>query len=77
MQDDASDLMGKCEDIEAKIERLGKVVEKADDLRLRTIGKVVDLLTPQQAVEFLVAAAQLQFGVRGWGLNQDRHRAHT
>lgn len=69
--------MGKCEDIEGKIERLARVVEKADDLRLRTIGNVVELLTPQQAVQFLIAAAQLQFGVRGWGLNHDRERGNT
>lgn len=77
MQDGASELMGKCEDIEGKIERLARVVEKADDLRLRTIGNVVELLTPQQAVQFLIAAAQLQFGVRGWGLNHDRERGNT
>ncbi|CAI0440802.1 unnamed protein product [Linum tenue] len=43
----------------------------ADDLRLKTVRRVVELLTPQQAVEFLIAAAELQFGVRGWGQDQD------
>ncbi|CAN1335575.1 Protein DOG1-like 2 [Linum perenne] len=47
--------------------------ELADDLRLKTVRRVVELLTPQQAVEFLIAAAELQFGVRRWGQDQDGH----
>lgn len=74
LQDGASDLLVKCVDIDEKLEGLVKIVEKADDLRLRTIRRVVDLLTPQQAIEFLIAAAQLQFGIRGWGLHHDRRR---
>ncbi|KAM7498604.1 hypothetical protein LguiA_023018 [Lonicera macranthoides] len=73
-RDGASDLTGKCADIDEKLEGLVKIVEKADDLRLRTVRRVVDLLTPQQAIEFLIAAAQLQFGIRGWGLDHDRRR---
>lgn len=57
---------------DGKMERLGRVLEKADDLRLRTVRNVVEMLTPQQAVQFLIAAAELQFGVHIWGLNHDR-----
>ncbi|KAF8391218.1 hypothetical protein HHK36_023520 [Tetracentron sinense] len=71
-QVNVEDLISVCPDMEGKIQRLVKVVEKADDLRLKTIQRVVEILTPQQAVEFLIAAAELQFGVRGWGLDQDR-----
>lgn len=60
--------------IEALLERLAPVVEKADDLRMRTIRRVVELLTPQQATEFLISAAELQFGIQGWGLHHDRVR---
>ncbi|XAR56461.1 hypothetical protein NMG60_11036958 [Bertholletia excelsa] len=73
-QNGSSDLLGTGADLEGKIEELVKILEKADDLRLRTVRKVVDLLTPQQAVEFLIAAAELQFGIRSWGLYQDRQR---
>ena len=52
------------------------VFKRADDLRLRTVRRVVELLTPQQAVEFLIGAAQLQFGIRGWGINHDRLRTN-
>ena len=75
-QDEASELIGgTCGDLEKKIERLVKIVEKADELRMRTLKAVVELLTPQQAVEFLSAAAQLHFGIHRWGLNHDRERA--
>lgn len=74
-QDGASELVGDCSaSVDKKIRLLVSIVQKADDLRLRTVRRVVDLLTTQQAVEFLIAAAELQFGVRKWGLDQDRRR---
>ncbi|KAH7860324.1 hypothetical protein Vadar_012140 [Vaccinium darrowii] len=76
-QDGASDMLGNlCGNIDEKIEGLGRALEKADDLRLRTLRNVVEILTPQQAVQFLVAAAELQFGVHAWGLNHDRRRSN-
>ncbi|XP_059662735.1 protein DOG1-like 4 [Cornus florida] len=75
-QDDPSDLLGVDLLVDAKMERLAAIIEKADDLRLRTVTRVVELLTIQQAAEFLTAAAELQFGVREWGLDQDHHRHH-
>ncbi|CAK9325268.1 unnamed protein product [Citrullus colocynthis] len=75
-QDDVSELIGTRTEVTGRVEGLVSIIKKADDLRLRTMQKVVELLTPKQAVEFLIAAAELQFGVRGWGLNQDRQRAN-
>ncbi|XP_021995071.1 protein DOG1-like 3 isoform X1 [Helianthus annuus] len=72
-QDEACDILGgTC--VDKKIERLVKIMEKADELRLKTLKAVVELLTPQQAAEFLIAAAQLHFGIHRWGLNHDRDR---
>ncbi|KAK3426955.1 hypothetical protein EUGRSUZ_F03274 [Eucalyptus grandis] len=68
-QDGMSDLMVASSNLEEKIGKLGAIVKKADDLRLKTVRRVVELLTPQQAVEFLISASELQFGIRGWGLN--------
>ncbi|KAB2605539.1 transcription factor TGA5-like [Pyrus ussuriensis x Pyrus communis] len=76
-QDGACELMGACTNLETNMGLLVSVLKKADELRLKTLRKVVELLTPQQAVEFLIAAAELQFGVRGWGLNQDRRRGNV
>ncbi|KAK0602346.1 hypothetical protein LWI29_032519 [Acer saccharum] len=73
-QDDATELLTASSEFDLMIERLVIVVHKADDLRLRTLKKMVDMLTTRQAVEFLVAAAELQFGVRLWGRNIDRPR---
>ncbi|KAK1439648.1 hypothetical protein QVD17_05468 [Tagetes erecta] len=74
-QDEACELLGgTCVDLDKKIQRLVMIVQKADDLRLKTLKTVVELLTPQQAVEFLIAAAQLHFGIHRWGLNHDRER---
>ncbi|KAM1311287.1 hypothetical protein EV2_008071 [Malus domestica] len=76
-QDGACELMGEYTNLETNMGLLVSVLKKADELRLKTLRKVVELLTPQQAVEFLIAAAELQFGVRGWGLNQDRRRRNV
>lgn len=77
-QDEATDIVGIIyADDDRKMERLAEILEKADRLRLGTIESLVELLTPQQAAEFLVAAAELQFGIRGWGLQQDRQRGHN
>lgn len=73
-QDSASDMMGSEADINDKIERLVSIIKKADDLRLRTLRNVVEFLSPQQAIEFLIASAELVVGIRGWGLNHDRSR---
>lgn len=72
-QDRASELVVAADppDLDAKIGQLAKVVKKADDLRLKTVRSVVELLTPQQAAEFLLAASELQFGIRAWGLGQE------
>ncbi|CAH8260519.1 unnamed protein product [Arabidopsis lyrata] len=75
-QDDASDLvMGTSSDPEQRIRRLAEIVHRTDDLRLRTITRVVELLSPLQQAEFLIAAAELRTGVAGWGTSHDRRRS--
>ncbi|KAE9585140.1 putative transcription factor TGA like domain-containing protein [Lupinus albus] len=65
-------MMGPRADINDKIGRLVTIIKKADDLRLRTLKSMIDLLSPQQAIQFLIASAELLVGIRGWGLNHDR-----
>ena len=69
-----SGLVGAVFDPVENVERLRNVVERAENLRFRTICSVVEILNPQQAVEFLVAVMELQFWVRGMGLCHDRVR---
>ncbi|KAM7251786.1 hypothetical protein ACFE04_023669 [Oxalis oulophora] len=58
-------------------DELAEWQDEADELRMRTIRSMVELLTAHQAVEFLIAAAELQFGVRCWGSDQDRQRRNN
>lgn len=50
------------------------ILQLADDLRLETLRKVIDILTPMQAVHYLIAAAALHLRVHEWGKKRDaRH----
>ncbi|KAL2331347.1 hypothetical protein Fmac_018928 [Flemingia macrophylla] len=71
-QDSVSEIMGPGADINEKIRRLEPIIKRADNLRLTTLLSVVALLSPHQAIEFVIASAELLVGIRGWGLNHDR-----
>ncbi|WOK97901.1 transcription factor HBP-1b(c1)-like [Canna indica] len=58
-------------ELEAKVGKLGRVLRRADELRLRTLREVVEILEPVQAVDLLVAAADLEIGMREIGLEHD------
>ncbi|XAR73133.1 hypothetical protein NMG60_11006993 [Bertholletia excelsa] len=47
------------------------ILQRADDLRLRTLKGVVHILTPRQAVHFLIAAAELHLRLHEWGKKKD------
>ncbi|MCD7462845.1 hypothetical protein HAX54_049461 [Datura stramonium] len=71
-EDSANEISGS---MDAKMERLVGILERADQLRLTTLDNLLQLLTARQAVEFLIAAAHLLFGIRTWGVNHDRQRS--
>ncbi|CAL0305621.1 unnamed protein product [Lupinus luteus] len=48
------------------------VVKKADEIRVSTVREVVEMLTPQQTVEFLAAVTEFQLRVRRLGLERDQ-----
>ncbi|XP_022954444.1 protein DOG1-like 1 [Cucurbita moschata] len=51
-----------------------RMMEKADELRLKTIKEVMEILEPVQAVEFLVASKKLHLSLHQWGKRRDeRH----
>ncbi|CAI9115381.1 OLC1v1016276C1 [Oldenlandia corymbosa var. corymbosa] len=50
---------------------LRKVLKKADDLRLRTLKMVIEIMTPKQAIHFLIAATELQLRLHEWGMAKD------
>lgn len=66
-------ISGAMEEYERK---MGRLLEEADELRLRTARELVmEILTPRQAVELLAAGKQLHLAVHNWGQNRDRERS--
>ncbi|CAN0891102.1 Protein DOG1-like 4 [Linum grandiflorum] len=54
-----------------KEKKLEEILRVADDLRLETLRAIVDVLTPIQAVHFLIAVAELHLRLRDWGKRRD------
>lgn len=46
---------------------LSRVLEEADVCRLKTVKDLLNILTPLQAVDFLVAAKKLYLSMHEWG----------
>ncbi|XP_004288481.1 PREDICTED: TGACG-sequence-specific DNA-binding protein TGA-2.1-like [Fragaria vesca subsp. vesca] len=55
----------------SKEEGLEKILHKADDLRITTLKNITQILSPLQAVHFLIAAAELNLRVHDWGIKKD------
>lgn len=47
------------------------ILQRADELRLRTLKGILDVLTPIQAVHFLIAAAELHLRLHDWGKKRE------
>ncbi|CAI9753044.1 unnamed protein product [Fraxinus pennsylvanica] len=60
----------------SKEDRLVEVMQTADDLRLKTLKQVVEVLTPAQSVHFFIAAAELHLRIHEWGKKLDNQN-HT
>ncbi|KAL6551915.1 hypothetical protein OROGR_008069 [Orobanche gracilis] len=54
-----------------KVEGMVRILHMADELRLKTLKKVIGILLPSQGVYFLIAAAQLHLRVHEWGTKKD------
>ncbi|KAK3027910.1 hypothetical protein RJ639_040593 [Escallonia herrerae] len=52
---------------------MASMLEEADQLRLSTLKEMISILTPVQAVDFLVASKKLHLCMHAWGLKRD-HR---
>ncbi|KAG6422785.1 hypothetical protein SASPL_113166 [Salvia splendens] len=57
--------------LKGKEEGFDKVLRSADRLRLETLKGVVGILSPMQAVHFLIAAAELHLSLHEWGMEKD------
>ncbi|OVA02097.1 Transcription factor TGA like domain [Macleaya cordata] len=56
--------------IDAHAVELARIWEEADRLRLNTMKELIVILTPLQAVDFLVAAKKLYLSMHEWGQNR-------
>lgn len=54
-----------------KEEGLERVLGRADELRLKTLKGVFNILTPSQSLHFLVAAAELHLRLHDWGKERE------
>ncbi|XP_009757325.1 protein DELAY OF GERMINATION 1-like [Nicotiana sylvestris] len=63
------------EEVEANLatkeEGLVIILQKADNLRLNTLKEILAILTPTQAIHFLIAAAELHLRLHEWGKKKD------
>ncbi|CAM8951903.1 unnamed protein product [Rhodiola kirilowii] len=57
--------------LKPKEDGLEEMVERGDELRLRTLKGILEVLTPVQAVHFLIAAAELHLRLHEWGKKRD------
>ncbi|XP_076902871.1 protein DOG1-like 4 [Bidens hawaiensis] len=57
--------------LEPKTDGLEEVLHLADELRMATLKAVIEILTPIQAVHFLIGAAELRLRLHDWGLKRD------
>ncbi|KAF5814762.1 putative transcription factor TGA like domain-containing protein [Helianthus annuus] len=48
-----------------------KIIMEADKLRLDTLKRMIDILTPLQAVELLVVSKKLNLCLHEWGKRRD------
>ncbi|KAK4378636.1 hypothetical protein RND71_000498 [Anisodus tanguticus] len=59
-----------------KEEGLVIILQKADNLRLNTLKEILAILTPTQALHFLIAAAELHLRLHEWGKKKDAVTLH-
>lgn len=55
-------------------EAMATLLAEADKLRVDTLAKIVEILTPIQAADFLLAGKKLHLSMHEWGTVRDRHR---
>ncbi|MCL7031449.1 hypothetical protein MKW94_027124 [Papaver nudicaule] len=53
---------------------LASILVEADELRLNTLKELIGILTPLQAVDFLIASKKLHICIHQWGLRRDMQR---
>ncbi|ESQ39721.1 hypothetical protein EUTSA_v10001138mg [Eutrema salsugineum] len=55
-------------------EALASLLAEADNLRVDTLAKIIEILTPVQAADFMLAGKKLHLSMHEWGTMRDRRR---
>ncbi|KAG7532552.1 Transcription factor TGA like domain [Arabidopsis thaliana x Arabidopsis arenosa] len=55
-------------------EAMAGLLAEADNLRVDTLAKIVEILSPVQAADFLLAGKKLHLSMHEWGTTRDRRR---
>nr|AGG09198.1 delay of germination 1a [Lepidium papillosum] len=55
-------------------ESMAKLLGEADNLRVETLVKIVEILSPVEAANFLLAGKKLHLSMHEWGTMRDRRR---
>ncbi|CAL9241714.1 unnamed protein product [Arabidopsis halleri] len=55
-------------------EAMAGLLTEADNLRVDTLAKIVEILSPLQAADFLLAGKKLHLSMHEWGTMRDRRR---
>nr|AIN76390.1 DOG1 [Sisymbrium officinale] len=55
-------------------EAMAALLAEADNLRVDTLSKIIEILTPLQAADFLLAGKKLHLSMHEWGVLRDRRR---
>ncbi|XP_069150478.1 protein DOG1-like 3 [Solanum lycopersicum] len=70
-----------CREAEEALDRHAKflvnVVEEADKLRMVTLKELINILSPLQAVDFLIASKKLHLCVNAWGKKRDHQHGRN
>ncbi|KAL3635379.1 hypothetical protein CASFOL_019926 [Castilleja foliolosa] len=54
---------------------ISQIMKKADELRVTTMKELIAILTPLQAVDFLIVTKKLHLSIHEWGKTMDRQPA--
>ncbi|KAG8389758.1 hypothetical protein BUALT_Bualt01G0011900 [Buddleja alternifolia] len=57
--------------LKPKEEGFRRILQSADNLRMTTLKAVINILSPIQAVHFLIAAAELHLRIHNWGKEKE------
>ena len=55
-------------------EAMATLLAEADNLRVYTLSKIIEVLAPMQAADFLLAGIKLHLSMHSWGALRDRRR---